>query len=355
MTILFTVGGVAAFLTTGGYLFRRKISKNWITKSAITLHKFTKEETTVITGGNTGLGYEVAKVLATCGGKVILACRDNKSGQLAAHHIRESTGNKDVECMALDLASLASVKTFADNLKKRKEKVYGLVCNAGVWIPEDEIDEWKTKTLDGYEMHFGVNHLGHFALIQHMIPYMKQQWEMDSRIVIVSSSLAKMGKIDLKKRDFLHDSRSPDPIAKNSFAPTGYCDSKLMNMLTCRELAVKLQGSNITTYAVSPGFCQSKLGRNVQYPFYKKIFVGPLMRLLQRSTAQGSLNILFATMEEKHKLESGGKSSVGTCQANGIRTRFASFSHVFLLNSCNGIYLHCFQPCIKMGMSGKTV
>lgn len=109
------------------------------------------------------------------------------------------------------------------------------------------------------------NHLGHFALIQELIPHLEVCTD-DSRIIIVSSSLCKSGKIDLNKRDFIYNQRVIEPGEKKpSFAPTGYCDSKLMNMLTCHEL----DGSNIITYAVSPGFCSSELGRNVQTPIYK--------------------------------------------------------------------------------------
>jgi len=259
------------------------------------------------------LGYEAAKYLARGGGKIILACRNGDAGERAALEIRESTGNKDVNFLKLDLASLSSVRSFATDFKTRNEKVHALVCNAGVWVPDDQ----KTKTNDGYEIHFGVNHLGHFALIQSLIPHMEQSG-MDSRIVIVSSSLSKSGKIDLQKRDFIYDGRVPEADAKKSFAPTGYCDSKLLNMMTCRELAVKLRGSNITTYAVSPGFCSSQLGRNVQMPVYKKMLVAPLMRLFQRSSKKGALNIVFAVTEDKTKLESGTMYQDGKVWKDGV-------------------------------------
>ena len=274
--MLSTIGGVAALLTGGGYLLRRRISRNWISKSAICAQQFTKDQTTIVTGGNTGLGYEAAKDFANCGGKIILACRDGDAGERAAVKIRQSTGNEDVDCMILDLASLDSVRKFATEIKTRNEKIYALICNAGVWQPESG-----HKTKDGFEIHFGVNHLGHFALIQSLIPQMKESG-MDSRIIIVSSSLAKSGKMDMQKRDFIYDGRALAADDKRGFAPLGYCDSKLMNMLTARELAVRLQRSNITTYAVCPGFCSSQLGRNVNMPIYQKVLMLPLMRLMQR-------------------------------------------------------------------------
>ena len=306
-----TAIAVGSALTAGGYLLRRRISKNWIIPSSIPPKKFTKDQTIVITGGNTGLGYEVAKYLSSYGAKVILACRNLETGQNAALQIRECTSNNDVECMKLDLSSLESVRTFATELKTRNENIYALICNAGVWQPD--VDD---KTNDGFEIHFGVNHLGHFALIQELLPHMKVCTD-DCRIIIVSSSLCKSGKIDLDKRDFIYNQRVIEPGEKKSFAPTGYCDSKLMNMLTCRELSWKLDGSNITTYAVSPAFCSSQLGRNVQMPIYKKALMTPLMRLFQRSSQQGALNIIYTVTEDKDKLESGAMYSDGDIWEEG--------------------------------------
>ncbi|KAL7525215.1 hypothetical protein ACHAXR_001919 [Thalassiosira sp. AJA248-18] len=312
---LSSIGGITALLTTGGFLLRRKISRKWITRSSICVQQFTKEQTIIITGGNTGLGYEAAKDLASCGGKVILACRNNEAAERAALQIRECTGNEEVNSMKLDLSSLDSVRAFATELKARNEKVYALICNAGVWVPDSD---HKNKTQDGYEIHFGINHLGHFALIQSLIPQMEQKG-VGSRIIIVSSALAKSGKIDLQKRDFVYEGRNPEPNEKKSFAPTGYCDSKLMNMLTCRELAEKLHQTNTSTYAVSPGFCHSKLGRNVQMPIYKKMILSPLMRLFQRSSAQGAQNIMFAVMEDKSKLKSGAMYQDGVIWEDGAK------------------------------------
>ena len=220
--------------------------------------------------------------------------------------------------MKLDLSSLDSVRSFAADVKKRDEKIYALICNAGVWVPDDDSQDSTKTTMDGFEIHFGVNHLGHFLLIKSLLPQMEKSG-MDSRIVIVSSSLCKSGQIDLEKRDFIHKARVPSEDKKKSFAPTAYCDSKLMNLLTCRELASRLQGTNITTYSLSPGFCRSQLGRNVQMPAYKKMLITPLMRLFQRSTYQGALNIVFATTEDKAKMESGVMYQDGEVWGDGVK------------------------------------
>ncbi len=169
-------------------------------------------------------------------------------------------------------------------------------------------------TKEEYEIHFGVNHLGHFRLMKSILPLMMSSSSTsDKRIIFVSSSLLNSGKIDMQKRDFIYDGRVENEKKKkkkkNSFAPTGYCDSKLMNALTCRQLAIELQkhnqqqkNSTITTYAVCPGFCVSNLGRSVQVPF----FVRGIMRLFQRTSAQGAQNIVHVTLEDTQKLVSGG-------------------------------------------------
>ena len=319
-----TVGGIAAVIVTGGLLFRRRLSKNWISPSSIPARQFSREDTIIVTGGNAGIGYEVARELASRGCRVILACRDADAGHLAASNIRQVSGNADVLCMALDLASLRSVQTFAANLQTRNYNIYALICNAGVWMPDRE-----AKTKDGFELHFGVNHLGHFALIRLLVPHMENSGT-DSRILIVGSTLCKMGKLDLQTRDFIYDGRVPEEGEKPSFAPTGYCDSKLMNALTCRELAARLRGSTskITAYAVSPGFCQSRLDREVSArmaPYIKMIFL-PLMRFFQRSSAQGAYNVLFVLMEDKTKLESGSMYQDGVVWKEGL-TQFEALGN----------------------------
>ena len=160
----------------------------------------------------------------------------------------------------------------------------------------------KQITDDGYEIHFGVNHLGHFQLIQELLPELKNSG-MDSRVVLVSSTLSKSGKIDMESKDFIKEGRSQP---EKGFAPSGYCDSKLMNALTARHLAKDLDGSNVTAYAVCPGFCKSELGRYVEMPSYKRLIAGPMMRLFQRSSSQGAQNIVFATVQDKSEIMSGG-------------------------------------------------
>jgi len=117
---------------------------------------------------------EAAKILSSFGAKIILACRNTDSGENAAVKIREHTSNI-VECRKLDLASLQSVQSFAQDIKDREEKVYALICNAGVWIPDDDTNQQNKTTKDRYEAHFGINHLGHFSPFNHSYPKWKKQ------------------------------------------------------------------------------------------------------------------------------------------------------------------------------------
>ena len=325
------VGGATVILSAGGLFLRRRISRNWIQQVNPNVTKtLQRNEAIIITGGNCGLGFEAAKDLAgrIGNGKIILACRNYDSGETAASMIRQFSGNANVECMKLDLASSDSIRQFALDITKRNEDsdeqldISALICNAGVWVPMEQ----KQKTNEGYEIHFGVNHLGHFSLIQSLLPIMAKSKLTDKRVVFVSSSLLKSGKIDMQKRDFIHDGRSEEEAEetngtkKRSFAPTGYCDSKMMNALTCRQLALELQNqqqnsNNISTYAVCPGFCKSNLGRSVPLPFY----VRGIMRLFQRTSAQGAQNIVHVTVEDVDKLVCGALYQDGKIEVESTK------------------------------------
>ena len=350
----------AALFGLGGIYLRRRVSRNWIDYRQLGPADL-DGRVIVITGANVGLGYESAKEFVKRNGTVVLACRDVAKAEEAAKRIVKSIGGgtgtrtgsrpqnvlveESMDCMEVDLASLESVRTFASRLTAKYPSIYALVCNAGVWVPMEE----ERKTRDGYEIHFGVNHLGHFALIKSVVDHMAKSKE-ECRIVLVSSGLLKGGKIDMDKQDFVYEGRkvaaaaaaaaAPEPAATEegtststasdgaeeallpnndderrqkkqkkhaSFAPTGYCDSKLMNALTARQLAAALgkTAPHVSTYAVCPGFCRTSLGRHVSFPFYKKIMFAPIMLMIQRTCVQGSQNIVHATLEEKENMQSG--------------------------------------------------
>jgi len=280
----------------GLYLIRRWRSSKW---GLCTITKALDGRVIIVTGGNTGLGAEAAKDFASRGATVILACRNFDNTKDTLKDIRESTGNNDVHYMHVDLASLESVREFATNVSAKYPVIYALVCNAGVWVPMEK----HVKTSDGFEVHAGVNHLGHFLLTNLLLDKLEES--APSRVVVVSSGLQSSGKLDFSAYDHFKEGRQPEPGSK-SHAPTGYCDSKLMNALFAKELAVRLQGKGVSTVALCPGWCYTQLARHVHIPAYKKILFMPFAFMFMRSAWRGAQNIVQAVVEDDQNLISGG-------------------------------------------------
>jgi len=283
-------------LGLGLYLLRRWRSSKW---GLCTSTRVLTGQVIVITGANSGLGAEAAKDFAKRGATVILACRSFENTKDILKDIRVSTGNNDVHYMHLDLANLESVREFSVEVAAKYPVIYALVCNAGVWLPMDK----HMKTSDGFEIHAGVNHLGHFLLTNLLLDKLEES--APSRVVVVSSSLQSSGKLDFTTYDHFKEGRQPDPNSK-SFAPTGYCDSKMMNALFTKELSVRLAGKGVTSVCLCPGWCYTQLARHVNIPFYKKILFLPIAFMFMRSAARGAQNIIQAVVEEEQNLISGG-------------------------------------------------
>ncbi|KGL73308.1 Retinol dehydrogenase 12, partial [Tinamus guttatus] len=205
----------------------------------------------IITGANTGIGKETARDLARRG-KVILACRDIAKGEAAANEIRAETGNQQVIVKKLDLADTKSIREFADNVLAEEKELHILINNAGVMLCP------YSKTADGFEMHLGVNHLGHFLLTFLLLERLKQS--APARIVNVSSLAHHGGRIRFHD---LHGEKSYN-------RGLAYCHSKLANVLFTRELARRLQGKSpsgegctkVTANSLHPGSVCSELVRH---------------------------------------------------------------------------------------------
>ncbi|KAM7088251.1 flotillin-2 isoform 2-T2 [Ciconia maguari] len=193
--------------------------------------------TAIVTGGSGGIGAATALELARCGARVVLAARSVPRGEAAARRIRTETGNAEVRFMQLDLASLRSVRAFASAFLRQEPHLHLLINNAGVSAGG--------TTEDGFSLSFQVNHLGHFLLTQLLLE--RLQSCAPSRVVIVASRAHCAGR--------LH----PDTLGRPPPGPLStfqdYCDSKLANVLHARELATRLQGTQVTCYAVHPGGC----------------------------------------------------------------------------------------------------
>ena len=218
----------------------------------------------VITGANTGIGRVTAQELAARGARLILACRSEKKTLPVIAAIKEATGNSQVEFVPLDLASLDSVRRCAEEILSRTPQIQVLINNAG-------LGGVKGSTEEGFELTFGVNHLGHFLLTQLLLPRLKES--APSRIVNVASKAhCKAKKLDL------------DALKRPSKGSTlsAYCVSKLCNVLFNAELAKRLEGSGVTTYALHPGVVASDIWRKIPWP------IRPLIKLFMISNEEGA-------------------------------------------------------------------
>jgi NAD(P)-dependent dehydrogenase (short-subunit alcohol dehydrogenase family) len=230
----------------------------------------------VVTGANTGLGYDTARVLAEKGATVILAVRDQQKGAAAAERIRANAPDADLRVQRLDLGSLASVRAAADNLRAAFARIDLLINNAGVMIPP------KSLTPDGFELQFGTNHLGHFAFTGLLLERLLDV--PDSRVVIVASLAHKAGFINF---DDLHGERRYRRGA-------AYAQSKLATIMFCYELHRRLVAASRSTIAIAahPGYTTSELMRNVWSPLQPLVKVmGPWFG---QTPAQGALPQLLA-------------------------------------------------------------
>ena len=203
-----------------------------------------QDKVVLITGGNTGIGKETAIALAKLGARVTITSRDPDKGQAALADIRRQAGSDAVECMRLDLASLASVRAFAAEFLASHPRLDVLVNNAGLTLSQ------RSETEDGLESTLGINHFGHFALTGLLVERLKHS--APARIVVLSSD-AHRGA--LRGLDF------DDLQARRGYSGMGtYCKSKLANLLFTVELAERLQGSGVTVNAVHPGLVATEFG-----------------------------------------------------------------------------------------------
>ena len=230
----------------------------------------------VVTGGNSGLGFETAQVLAWRGASVVLAVRDIEKGKRAAARIADTAPGADVMVQALDLTSLDSIRAAADELQAQHPRIDLLINNAGVMFTP------KLTTLDGFELQFGTNHLGHFALtgllLESMLPV------PGSRVVTVSSAAHRIrARINF---DDLQGKGSYSRVA-------AYSRAKLANLMFTYELQRRLSGPGTTiAVAAHPGLANTELTRNS--PAIAQFFYA---RLISQKAAIGALPILRAATD----------------------------------------------------------
>lgn len=226
----------------------------------------------VVTGGNSGIGFEAARALVEKGARVIIACRNEAKAEDAARQIEDvTTGEGTVEAMTLDLASLDSIADFAERFLGDNEKLDRLINNAGVMVPPFG------KTADGFELQFGTNHLGHFALTGRLLPALLAT--PGSRVVTVSSMAHRGGRVDFEN---LNAEKGYDKIA-------AYGLSKLANLLFTYELQRRLEmvRADCSAVAAHPGWSATNLQSH-------SVVFAALNPLFGQKQSMGALPTLYA-------------------------------------------------------------
>ena len=252
-------------------------------------------KTALVTGANSGIGYQAAVELARHGAHVMLGVRDVHKGhaalesllrEAAINHVSQGLTRPSAEIALLDLASLASIRKFAIGFSARRQALDILVNNAGVMaLPTRQLTE------DGFERQFGTNHLGHFALTGYMVPNLLAAPE--PRVVTVSSLAHRNGKIEF---DNLQSERKYTPWK-------AYQNSKLANLLFAFELhrRARAVGSNLSSIACHPGISQTNLvASGPGSDFKTNLLFGPL-RFLTSPDTEGAEPTLYAAANPNAK------------------------------------------------------
>jgi NAD(P)-dependent dehydrogenase (short-subunit alcohol dehydrogenase family) len=235
----------------------------------------------VVTGSNTGIGFEAARVLAARGATVVLACRDTTKAEAAAERILSASPQAKVRAAHLDLASLASVRAAANALNAAYEGIDLLVNNAGLMFAP------YSQTEDSFEQQFGVNHLGHFALTGLLLGHLLKA--PGSRVVTVSSYSHRQGAIDFADLG----------LERGYRRGAAYARSKLANLLFSYELQRRLAaaGAATTALAAHPGFARTGL------PGYMSLMARLGTRLIEpvlaQSAAMAALPVLRAATDPR--------------------------------------------------------
>ncbi|KAF8984492.1 hypothetical protein BGZ46_007859 [Entomortierella lignicola] len=241
----------------------------------------------IVTGGNTGLGFETVKALVEAGYTTIIACRNERRGQEAVDRIEEETGIKrKAVVMSLDLSSLASVKAFSKEFSALFNHLDVLVNNAGM------MDIPFGLTQEGFEMQFGVNHLGHYALTMELLPLLNKAPQ--GRIVVLSSN-AMFSSSEINY-NLLRSSKGYSRLGHYSY-------SKLANVLFTKALDRRLKkiGSKITVNACHPGACSTELFRH-------NAFMNVLMvpaKIVCRTPLIGSMSSIYLALAPELENVSG--------------------------------------------------
>ena len=239
--------------------------------------------TFLITGANTGIGRETARALAGRGARLHLACRSQDAGRRTIEEITAQTGNRELELLSLNLGDLDSVRRCADAFLSTGEPLHVLINNAGLAGAHG-------MSASGFEIAFGTNHVGPFLLTSLLLDRLR--YSAPARIVNVAS----VAHYNAPGIDW-------EAVRKRTRSFTGmreYSTSKLANVLHAQELARRVDGADVTTYALHPGTIASDIWRRVPWP------VRPLMTRRMQSPEQGARTSLYCATSPDVAGETGG-------------------------------------------------
>lgn len=260
--------------------------KKWSLKEVPNL----QDKVVVITGANRGIGFEAATIFAQHKATVIIACRDIEKGQQAVEKLRGKNPSASIQLMKLDLASLKSIKDFVQEFTHKYSRIDILVNNAGVMMTP------QIKTQDGFDLQFGINHLGHFALTSLLFDILKKT--KGSRIVTMSSTVHATGKIYFEDVNW---------TKRKDFTPyKAYEQSKLANIMFAYELdrEIKQHNLDMMSIAVHPGFAKTnlqatglKMGKGIQTRLFRLAFF--IAGFFAQSAKMGCLPIIMASTSDQ--------------------------------------------------------
>ena len=256
-----------------------------------------ENKTVIVTGANAGIGKATTQKLAEMGAKIVMVCRNKKKGEIVLEEIREATKNENLDLMICDFASLQSINNFVINFKEKYDKLDILINNHGAFFIR------KSKTEDGIESTFAVNHLGYFSLTLQLLEMLKTTPK--SRIINVSSgSNYKVQKVVLG--DYNYDKRRYSMFK-------AYAESKLYNIMFTFLLNEKLQGTGISVNCLHPGYVKTNIGLNHF-----------LLRLIAPLVKYGAV-----------KLEEGAETSVYLASSSEVEGVTGKYYHKMKLRDPN--------------------
>ena len=262
----------------------------------------------IVTGSNSGIGKETALSLAAMDATVVMVVRDQERGEKARSEIVKQTGNNSVDLMICDLSSMDSIRRFAKEFKKKYDRLDVLVNNAGALFKKREV------TSEGFERTLAVNYLGPFLLTHELLDLLKAS--TPSKIINVSSGLAKNGQVDLD--DLQSENNFAGTKTYSSVRAPVYANTKLMLMMFTYELDRRLKGSGVTANVLMPGFVATNLGKNSGSLSSSIMF--KMVRPMQVGAKKGAETSVYLASSEEVKDVTGKcfakNKQVMTCPAS---------------------------------------